>query len=132
MTSFESASEDIAEENYRRFKSYRELTESDMKTKYVGKRFCDRYKYFKNFYPELKRAALTVLHSPTDGYLSEKDKVLHLLNALKLKHRESTMQMLNNQVKIIFEVVCEIDCVFIAKKEELYSRILEYFQGMLL
>jgi len=129
VTSFENAVEDQEEENYRKFKSYRELTESDVKLTYVGKKFSDRYQYFRNFYDELKREAFTVMRS--DDYLSQEDKVFELLRVLKLKHKKSTMNMLNMETHIVFEVVCDIDVVFINKKEDIYNEILQYFQGML-
>ncbi|KAL5273498.1 r2d2 family protein [Megaselia abdita] len=130
VTSFETASEDLEEENYRKFKSYRELTESDVKSLYTGRRFSDRYKYFRNFYDELKREAHKVLHS--NDNLSQEDKVLNLLRALKLKHKVSSLNMLNNQTFVVFDIVCEIDVVFINSKDKIYTEILEYFQTMLM
>lgn len=130
MTSFENAVEEQEEENYRKFKSYRELTESDVKLTYVGKKFSDRYQYFRNFYDELKTEAFKVMCS--DDYLSQEDKVFELLRVLKLKHKKSTINMLNMETHIVFEVVCDIDVVFINKKENIYSEVLQYFQGMLL
>lgn len=130
VTSFDGAAEEIEEEHFKKFKSYRELTESDVKLTYVGQKFSDRYKYFRNFYDELKQEAKRVLH--TNDYISQQDKVLDLLRALKLKHRVSTMNMLNMETHVVFEVICDIDVVFINKKEAIYAEILEYFQGMLM
>lgn len=129
VTSFENAVEEQEEENYRKFKSYRELTESDVKLTYTGKKFSDRYQYFRNFYDELKQEAFKVMCS--NDYLSQEDKVFDLLRVLKLKHKKSTINMLNLETHICFEVVCDIDVVFINKKELIFNEILQYFQGML-
>lgn len=131
VTPVENAVENVTEDNYRKFKSYRELTESDVKVSaYSGRKFCERFLYFKKFYDEIKFEALKILRS--NDYLTQYDKVVDLMKTLKLKYKISSLNMLNMETHVVFEVFCEIDVVFINNKDLIYNEILEYFAEMLL
>lgn len=131
LASVEAKMEDIESERYVKFKTYRELTESQSSEDPPGVYLCDRHNYFTKFHAHLKKAAKEVLHDPSYGEEYE-SQVMNLLHALKIKPRVTKVPAEKTVEPIIqIDVNCEYDVVFANIREKVYKNVLEYFNDML-
>ncbi|XP_053959434.1 interferon-inducible double-stranded RNA-dependent protein kinase activator A homolog [Anastrepha ludens] len=128
VATLQDAQEDIEAERYKKFKSYREMTESST-GEIPGVLLCDRHNYFKNFYTELKNAAYKILSSTT--YENEEDQVMDLLDALKIKPKMSEMHSSEGKAMLFVEMNCDFDVVFAGSPSKVYRDIIDYFKVML-
>ncbi|TDG46982.1 hypothetical protein AWZ03_006563 [Drosophila navojoa] len=128
ITDLDSSQEDAENERRRKFKTYRELTDAGGDENFSVK-LCDRHNYFKSYYPHLKEAAFKEINS--DSYISSKDKLMAVLEALKLKPRITTLQAKSWEPLLQIELNCEYDCVFVGLESKIYEEFIEYFRIML-
>lgn len=128
IADLDSSLEDAENERRRKFKTYRELTDAGGEVNHSVK-LCDRHNYFKSFYPHLKEAAFNAINS--DSYNTSKDKLMAVLEALKLKPRITTLEAKSWEPLLQIELNCEYDCVFVGLESKIYQETIEYFRNML-
>lgn len=128
VNDLDSSIEDVETERRRKFKTYRELTDAGCEDTQSVK-LCDRHNYFKSYYPHLKQAAFEAMNN--DSYLSGKDKLLAVLEALKLTPRITTLESSSFEPLLMLELNCEYDCIFVGLESKIYGEIVEYFRDML-
>ncbi|XP_036337282.1 LOW QUALITY PROTEIN: interferon-inducible double-stranded RNA-dependent protein kinase activator A homolog [Rhagoletis pomonella] len=128
VATLQSAQEDLEVERYKKFKTYREMTESTT-GEMPGVLLCDRHNYFKQFYSELKNAAYKILSS--DAYESEQEKALDVLEALKIKPKITKMPTDKAEPLLFIELNCDFDVVFAGPPSKVYQDIVGYFKVML-
>ncbi|XP_018785155.1 PREDICTED: uncharacterized protein LOC108966616 [Bactrocera latifrons] len=127
IATLQNAQEDIESERYKKFKTYRELTESgtgDIR----GVLICDRHNYFRKFYPELKEAANKILRS---SYDSVQDQALDVLESLKIAPKIALLPSIKAEPMLFIELNCEYDVVFAGPTPKVYEDIIAYFKVML-
>ncbi|XP_068151217.1 RISC-loading complex subunit tarbp2 [Drosophila tropicalis] len=121
------------EESQRRqiFSTYREVTESGV-TECNAVQLRDRHNYFKNFHSHLKSAALEILDpSKNDEYLSDKDRALSVMSALKLSPKITAVPALSMEPMLQIEFNCDYDGVLLGFESQIYNGVLQYFREML-
>ncbi|XP_067624862.1 interferon-inducible double-stranded RNA-dependent protein kinase activator A [Eurosta solidaginis] len=128
VATVQNKQEDVEEERYKKFKTYRELTESST-GEMPGVLLCDRHNYFTKFYSELKRAAQNIILS--DTYESTHDQAMDVLEALKIKPKTSQMPSEKAEPILFIELNCDYDVVFAGPPSKVYKDIVEYFKVML-
>ncbi|KAH8328026.1 hypothetical protein KR067_003135 [Drosophila pandora] len=127
-SSLNDALDELESERRKKFNTYRELTDAGS-VENTGLRLCDRHNYFKSFYPPLKQAAFEAINS--DEFVTDKDKALSVMSALKIRPRISTVASTSIEPMLQIELDCDYDCVFLGLESKIYLQIIQYFTDML-
>lgn len=131
MATIEDSFDDMEYERYHKFKTYRELTESNMGGTCPGILLTDRHNYFKKFHDHIKKQAFAVLNDPT--YAEDYEtQVMDLFQALKIKPRITYTVGVKSMERIVqVEMNCDFDAFFADVESKIYKYIVEYFRDML-
>lgn len=127
IVSVDKKIEEVNEKRYLKFKTYRELTESQT-GQLPGTLICDRHNFFKNFFEDLKKEAKEVL-SKANQYQS-KEAVMLLFEALKIV---PTIQQIPSKTStmLMIDLNLDYDVLFTGLEAKIYNQILDYFRYML-
>jgi R2D2 len=114
--------------NHKRFKTYREYKNSDIK-KQLGVKMCDRHNYFKMLEPELISDCRRVVYDNTIASVA--DKVQLMLGALKLQYEVNDVESMSFPMKSFELINNDYDCYLLFHKNEFFEGIFDYLKLML-
>lgn len=128
----DTSMEEIEYQRYQKFKTYRELTETNLGESAPGILLADRHNYFVKFHKNLKDAAKKIINNDyvyDDNY---KAQVMDLFAALKITPKFATFPGVKTAEKMVqIEIDCDYDAYFLDVESKIYKSVIEYFRDML-
>uniref|UniRef100_A0A1L8ED62 Putative staufen n=1 Tax=Haematobia irritans TaxID=7368 RepID=A0A1L8ED62_HAEIR len=132
VASIDSKTEDIEEERYLKFKTYRELKDSCSNDDPPGVLLCDRHNYFSNFHKHLIDSAKAILNSKEYDEYDYERQAKDLLYVLKITPRITKHDSeCTTEPMVHIEMNCSYDVLIANVAGKVYKSVIDYFRDML-
>lgn len=128
VQSLDTKTKTVEDDNYKIFKSYRELSESAVKELPMLK-ISERHNYFLRFHKYIKDAAKKVLKTQYD---SVEAQVEDLFKALRIKPKIFKETAKNSIEQLVFiDLNCDFDILIVNLESKVYHDVISYFEDLL-